>query len=112
MTSGILIKEVNKSHHVGLISFASSPLFTALKKLRCETYLNCLFHTYMFNVTMPINTTKTQKETKSRHKWHALRCYALRVHACVYSSQDDSQVTHLLPENEDIQLTSHPIILS
>lgn len=31
---------------------------------------------------------------------------------CIYGSQKDSAVTHLLPENEHIQLTSHPIILS
>lgn len=36
----------------------------------------------------------------------------LRLGMCVYGSQEDSQVTHLLPENEDIQLTSYPIILS
>ncbi len=36
----------------------------------------------------------------------------LCVHVCVCGSQEDSQVTHLLPENEDIQLTSYPIILS
>lgn len=31
---------------------------------------------------------------------------------CVHGGREDSQVTHLLPENESAQLTSRPIILS